>query len=209
MVRSGYIKVEAFMCNKLNLKGNKLLIYAIIYGFTQRDRGFKGSQEYIGQWLNISRKAVCEIIDELVNEKLVVKRIQPGYRNKRLVAIDYSPLVNDRRKERFEQDHELSWLSDDKFFFVSTASVNRLQLKGNELILFSIIETYTRNKFKIYEDKIDYLRSWLSITPKTYQSTLESLIEKKAVREAEDEEGLYYHATLVQNKLIDKTRIVD
>ena len=47
-----YINIQAFMRNDLNLKGNELLVYAIIYGFSQdEETKFTGSSTYIADWI--------------------------------------------------------------------------------------------------------------------------------------------------------------
>ena len=44
------------MINELDLKGNELLVYALIHGFCQDGKSvFKGSLNYIMAWLNISK----------------------------------------------------------------------------------------------------------------------------------------------------------
>lgn len=77
MVRSDtYIHIEAFMRNKLNLKGHELMIYAIIYGFSQDGESeFKGSLNYISQWIGLSKKSCCKILQKLVDKKMIEKTV--------------------------------------------------------------------------------------------------------------------------------------
>lgn len=43
-----FIQISAWMVNKLNLKGNELLIYGLIYGFSKDGNSvFRGSINYI------------------------------------------------------------------------------------------------------------------------------------------------------------------
>lgn len=45
-----YVNIAGWMCTKLRLKGNDLLVYAAIYGFSQKDgQWFTGGQEYLAE----------------------------------------------------------------------------------------------------------------------------------------------------------------
>lgn len=58
-----FFTVQAFMRNELNLKGNELLIYAIIYGFSQiENQFFTGSLNYLAEWTGISSKTTVKTI---------------------------------------------------------------------------------------------------------------------------------------------------
>ena len=48
-----YISISGWMVTRLGLKGNELLVYAIIYGFSQDDETmFTGSLQYLADWTN-------------------------------------------------------------------------------------------------------------------------------------------------------------
>lgn len=62
------------MTSKLNLKGNALLIYALIYGFSQNeDNYYQGSLQYIQDWTNSTRQGVIGTIKKLVDDHLIIK----------------------------------------------------------------------------------------------------------------------------------------
>ena len=71
-----YIVIQGWMINELGLKGNELLIYALLYGFSQDEKSeFTGSLNYISKWLNIkSKHTVISVIDSLIKKGLVKKR---------------------------------------------------------------------------------------------------------------------------------------
>ena len=72
-----YITIQGWMVNKLNLKGNSLLIYAIIFGFTQDNESwFTGSLTYLQDWLGVSKNTVRNALDLLVNKGLIYKDTQ-------------------------------------------------------------------------------------------------------------------------------------
>lgn len=73
MIKStNYITIQGWMCNELNLKGNELLIYALIYGFSQDGEStFSGSRRYIAETFNISLPTVDKVIKNLLSAELI------------------------------------------------------------------------------------------------------------------------------------------
>ena len=64
------------MINELDLKGNELLVYALIHGFCQDGKSvFKGSLNYIMAWLNISKPTCIACIQSLIDKGMIVKSI--------------------------------------------------------------------------------------------------------------------------------------
>ena len=71
-----YIQILGWMINELNLKGNELLVYALIHGFCQDGKSvFKGSLNYIMSWLNISKPTCIATIQSLIDKGLIVKTV--------------------------------------------------------------------------------------------------------------------------------------
>lgn len=69
-----YITIQGFMVNDLKLKGNELLIYAIIYGFSQKENQiFTGCLGYLAEWCSISKQTVITTLRSLVNKGLIGK----------------------------------------------------------------------------------------------------------------------------------------
>lgn len=57
----------------LGLKGNDLLVYAILYGFTMGDRGrFLGDLDYLAEWTGTTTKTVREILRRLEDRGLII-----------------------------------------------------------------------------------------------------------------------------------------
>ena len=83
MNNDNYITILGWMRNEFGLKGNELLIYALIYGFTQDGQSeFSGSIRYLAEWTGTSRptvhktlKSLCEkeLLEKCVSEKKGVK----------------------------------------------------------------------------------------------------------------------------------------
>jgi len=69
-----YINIQSFMVNDLKLKGNELLIYAIIFGFSQdKESKFTGSIQYLADWTNSSKRGVMNCLKSLVEKGLITK----------------------------------------------------------------------------------------------------------------------------------------
>ena len=62
------------MVINLNLSGNQLLVYALIYGLTSHNGIFYGSQEYIATWCNSSRRTIITCLNELEKKGLILKK---------------------------------------------------------------------------------------------------------------------------------------
>lgn len=69
-----YITILGFMVNELKLKGNELLIYAIIYGFSQNQESkFEGSLQYLADWINGTKQTVIACLKSLTEKGLIEK----------------------------------------------------------------------------------------------------------------------------------------
>lgn len=72
-----YIVIQSFMVSDLGLKGNELLIYAIIFGFSQTTgQAFHGSLTYLESWTNSTRPTVISSLKSLVEKGLIEKEEQ-------------------------------------------------------------------------------------------------------------------------------------
>lgn len=89
---NNFIAIQGWMRTKLNLKGNELLIYALIYGFSQDGNSrFKGSRKYIADWCGCSLDTVDRSLGSLVNKGLLAKYPHTDEHGSRLV--DYAVIL--------------------------------------------------------------------------------------------------------------------
>ena len=72
--KDSFILIRPFMVTELNLKGNSLLIYALIHGITVNEGAFYGSIEYMQTWCNASNRNVIDCLKELTNNGLISKK---------------------------------------------------------------------------------------------------------------------------------------
>lgn len=70
-----FILIQGWMINNLKLSGNDLLVYAIIYGFTQDgEQWFEGSRSYLGEWCNSTKQGIQKNLKRLVESNLILKK---------------------------------------------------------------------------------------------------------------------------------------
>lgn len=76
-----YFHIPGWAVCELGLKGNELLIYAIIFGFSQEEnQTFKGSQRYLADWTNSTTRSVRENLKSLVKKGFIgkIERFENG-----------------------------------------------------------------------------------------------------------------------------------
>ena len=69
-----YIVIQSWMISELKLSGNDLLVYAIIYGFSQDgETRFTGSLQYLADWCNATKSGIQKNLKNLVDAGLIEK----------------------------------------------------------------------------------------------------------------------------------------
>ena len=84
MKNNNFITIQGWMVNEIGLSGNELLLYALIYGFSQDEKSlFNLSLSYTMKWLNVSKQTVVTILKKLVDKGLIIKeeRTDNGVKN--------------------------------------------------------------------------------------------------------------------------------
>lgn len=86
---TNFVTIQGWMRTKLNLKGNELLAYAAIYGFSQiAGAKFAGSRKYLAEWCGCSTATIDRTLISLVDKGLISKTshiTKYGYR-----AVEYA-----------------------------------------------------------------------------------------------------------------------
>lgn len=91
--------IQGFMRTELGLKGNELMVYALIFGFTQTEKQwFTGSRQYLADWLGCSVRTVQNILDKMTAEGLLVKR--KGRRPDGALCCDYQTVIPEGPSEK-------------------------------------------------------------------------------------------------------------
>lgn len=69
-----YINIQGFMVQNLGLSGNELLVYAVVYGFSQDNASlYYGGYKYLAEALNINKDTARNVLNKLVEKGLVIK----------------------------------------------------------------------------------------------------------------------------------------
>lgn len=72
---NNYLTLQGWMRTDLHLKGSDLILYALIYGFTQDGESeFSGSLTYMQQWAGITRQSVLNTLERLQAAGLIEKQ---------------------------------------------------------------------------------------------------------------------------------------
>lgn len=70
-----FVLIQGWMVTELGLKGNDLMIYAIIHGFSHVENTyFTGSLQYLADWINSTKSNVRRNINRLIEQGLVIKK---------------------------------------------------------------------------------------------------------------------------------------
>ena len=104
-----YIVIQDWMISDLQLRGNELLTYALIYGFSQDGESeFKGSLKYISEFLGVSKRTVQRSVENLVDRGIVEKRVEEisGVKFNRYMAREKADTPIDKMTMGYRQnDH--------------------------------------------------------------------------------------------------------
>lgn len=69
-----YFQVGGWMVNQLGLSGNALMVYAIIFGFSQDGESeFTGSRQYLCDFTGASKPTIDKALNDLVEMGLIIK----------------------------------------------------------------------------------------------------------------------------------------
>lgn len=69
-----FVTIHGWMRTQLNLKGNDLMVYAIIYSFTQSsEQRCKGSLQFLADWCGATKQGIIKNIKSLLSKKLIAK----------------------------------------------------------------------------------------------------------------------------------------
>lgn len=69
-----YIHIPGWAVTRLGLKGNELLVYSIIYGFSQDGvTRFTGGLQYLADWTNSTKQSCIKCLKSLVEKEYIIK----------------------------------------------------------------------------------------------------------------------------------------
>ena len=69
---NSFFVIQSFMVTDLGLSGNDLMVYAIIYGFSQDGESvFRGSRQYLANWCNSTVRGIQKNLNRLMELGLI------------------------------------------------------------------------------------------------------------------------------------------
>lgn len=107
---STYYTIHEFMTDLLELRGSRLLVYALIYSFSRDGAGeFRGSREYISASTGLSTRTVDSVLGELVREGLVERLERPLLHTKYAYRVSFERIewLSKRRTDEIQLRKEL------------------------------------------------------------------------------------------------------
>jgi uncharacterized phage protein (TIGR02220 family) len=139
-----YIVLQGWMISDLKLKGNELIIYACIYGFSQAENQvFSGGLQYLADWTNSTKQSIVKCLKSLVEKGFVVKtdKIINGVKFCEYYATKFNGVCN-----KVEQGMQQSLTGGMQQSLTNNIDIDNL---SNNLI----------NNKEIYKAVIDYLNA--------------------------------------------------
>lgn len=105
------IVIHGWMRTILDLKSSELLVYAIIYGFSQDGESeFYGSRQYLADCVGCSVKTIERVLNNLVDTQLINKRVVtknnvnfPHY------SVNYETLFNLRQNDVYPRQNDVQY----------------------------------------------------------------------------------------------------
>ncbi len=135
-----YIVLQGWMISDLQLKGNELIIYACIHGFSQAENQvFSGGLQYLADWTNSTKQGVVKCLKSLVEKGFIVKtdKVVNGVKFCEYYATKFNGVCN-----KVEQGMQQSLIPPIK------------QSLTNNIVIDNLL-----NNKEIYIAVIDYLNS--------------------------------------------------
>lgn len=75
MKENQYVVIQAFMLNELKLKGNELIVYAVIHGYTQDgSHWYYGTRKSLAEWCGATTMTVSNCLKSLMDKGYIIRR---------------------------------------------------------------------------------------------------------------------------------------
>ena len=143
--RDNYVNIQGWMITDLELKGNELIIYAIIYGFSQAEnQTFGGGLRYLAEWTNSTKRSVMNCLQSLIDKGYIGKneRLINGVKFCEYYAI--SPVVNKVHQggENSSMGIEKSSMGGGEKSSPNNININNLNNNLNNNTYVKVVDSY-------------------------------------------------------------------
>ena len=108
-----FILVRRFMSTELGIQSkNEMLLYALIYSYSDGGSAFYGSTEYLAKRLGSSKSRIIKVLNEMVSKGLIIKKTSGRFNfyvtNFNYVCNTEEPPVSEQHPIRCQVDTEVS-----------------------------------------------------------------------------------------------------
>jgi len=156
-----YINIQWWMIYNLWLNWNELLLYALIFWYTQDWKNeYHGSLNYISKWLNISKRSAINLLQKLLKKwyiiktkesyfitseesLLLVKKVHPSEESSPLASEESSPLASEESSPNI--NNNINNINNNK----------EKNIKKENIQLFIDNKEKIINKYKITENELN------------------------------------------------------
>lgn len=146
-----YLVIQSWMITELELKGNELLIYALIYGFSQaEDSFFNGSLQYLADWTNSSRQTVITTLKSL-QEKGLIEKLEEDPIKKTYRYVAYRGVKKFDQSKNLTRTSQEILLGESKNLTSTSQKIRPYNIYNN--LDNNINTTTTENKIEILPKK--------------------------------------------------------
>lgn len=177
---NNYINIQGWMVTELGLKGNELLVFAVIHGFSQDGVSkYSGGLRYLADWTNSTKQGILKNLKSLEEKGLICKK---EYEKNRVKYCEYySTKFNGGIQQSLTGGIQQSLPNNIYIDKLNNNKKEKINQKANqvvdkELLSFGELsmvkltqqefDKIKSNKPDLYEKAIDKLDTWLATTTK-------------------------------------------
>ena len=174
-----YLTIQGWQINQLGLKGNELIIYAAIYGFTQAEgQWFTGSQQYLADWTNSTTRGVRKALTSLEEKGLLL--IAKNGKSNKYRAI--RPEIEEQSSANVTEEQSSANVTEEQ----SSANVTEEQSSAKQRNKVPLIEeqsSYNNIDIDIENNLVKKERK-KAVAQNSYNEILDSMVTDPKLKEA-------------------------
>ena len=172
-----YVVIQGWMVNKLKLKGNELIVYALIYGFSQSEnQKYAGSLQYLADWTNSSKHGVMKNLKSLVEKGFIQKeeRMINGIKFCEYHATELHEVCN-----KVTQGMQQSYMGGMQQSYTNNIDIHNIEDNKDIYMSNDVVEQMTINDQK----KIWFAEFWKEYPKKVGKADAEKKFNSKCKSE--------------------------
>lgn len=208
-----FIAIQGFMVKELGLSGNELIAYALIYGFSQDNESeFKGSLNYVAEWLNCSKTTAFNLLNKLADDGFIKKTEKTingvKFCNYSAVKPDDEELKKIKLRKQIRKEKEKTERSSKKLNTCSK-NYNGCSKKLNEGV--QKVDTHNNNNIDNIKDNISETIGKVHTSTNIDGEVHTSVSKKQTARvtrqdmQAKIDDMLYRFSEICDNNIENKT----